>query len=136
MARPKFRITTRTMQARVQQLLARNEDKIKEAMTDAGHFLRGEVQLRTPFKEGFLTSDVTFAVIPYKHSHATVLYIPSNAPSAPYAVRMHEATYNLGPGSRAKQEKVPVKVGREYLTRAIDDNREEIVKAIVDKLKL
>jgi len=38
----------------------------------------------------------------------------------PYAVRMHESVYNLGPGSVEKSESGRFVVGRKFLTRAVD----------------
>ena len=132
----KFRINTREFNANVRKLLAKNQEKVRAAMTDAGHFLRSEIQLRTPIDEGMLTANIRFDVLKYKKSYATALYVASNAASSNYAVRMHEGTYRLGPHSASKQSKVSVKVGRKYITRAIDDNTRETMEVIVGRLKL
>jgi len=136
MAKGKFRINTRELQAGIRRLIESNRAKAKAAMTDAGHFIRSEAQLRTPVDEGMLTSDVHTEVVEYRKSYAATVYIPVNCPSAKYAVRMHEGTYKLGANSQSKQGKVPVVVGRKYITRAIDENREEIGRVIAARMKL
>jgi len=132
----KFRGNTRDFGRRIQEAARANGAAALKAMQDTGHFLRGQVQLRTPVDEGNLTSDISMQVVQYQKSFAAVLFIPSNAPSAQYAIRMHEGQYNLGENSQEKQRKVNVIVGRKFITRAIDENRSTIREIIKSNLKI
>ena len=131
----KFRANTSKFGRRIQEAARANGAAALKAMQDTGHFLRGQVQLRTPVDEGNLTADIAMDVV-RKKSLSAVLYIPSNAPSSPYAIRMHEGNYNLGENSREKQRKVNVIVGRKFITRAIDENRSTIREIIKSNLKI
>lgn len=132
----KFRFSTRELGRRIQEAARANGAAAMKAMQDVGHYLRGQVQLRTPVDEGNLTSDISMQVVRYQKSFAAVLFIPSNAPSAQYAIRMHEGQYNLGENSQEKQRKVSVMVGRKFITRAIDDNRAAIREIIKSNLQI
>ena len=132
----KFRVNTREFGRRIQETARANGAAAMKAMQDVGHYLRGQVQLRTPVDEGNLTADIAMRVVEYQRSMATVLFIPSNAPSSQYAIRMHEGQYNLGENSQEKQRKVNVIVGRKFITRAIDDNRTTIKEIIKSNLKI
>ena len=131
-----FRFNTRELGRRIQEAARANGAAALKAMNDTGHFLRGQVQLRTPVDNGNLTADIAMEVVPFKKSLATVLYIPSNAPSSQYAIPMHEGNYDLGENSREKQRKVNVMVGRKFITRAIDENRATIKEIIKSNLKI
>lgn len=53
-----------------------------------------------------------------------------------YARRMHEGVYKLGDKSRAKQDSNPsVRVGRKFLTRAIDELEKKIIKSVMQAVK-
>jgi hypothetical protein len=132
----KFRVNTRELESGVRRLLAANKEKIGKAMKDAGHFIRSEVQLRTPVDEGILTSGIKSEVVEHRKSYAVKIFVPANAPSAKYAVPMHEGKYKLGENSQAKQKTVSAVVGRKYITRAIEENMTEIGKVIAGRLKL
>ena len=132
----KFRVNTREFGRRIQEAARANGAAALKAMQDTGHYLRGQVQLRTPVDEGNLTADIAMRVVQYQRSLATVLFIPSNAPSSQYAIPMHEGFYQLGENSREKQRKVNVMVGRKFITRAIDDNRATIKEIIKSNLKI
>ena len=137
MAKPQFRYSTRSLSAGVRRLALQFPMRAQAAMKDVGHYLRGETQKRTPVDEGNLTNDVSFQVIPYSQSAAVAIYIPTNAPSSKYAIWTHEGDYNLGPNSQAKQGKseAGIVVGRKYITRAILENMETVMKIIEAKLK-
>ena len=132
----KFRFSTRELGRRIQEAARANGAAAMKAMQDTGHFLRGQVQLRTPVDEGNLTADIAMRVVQHERSLATVLFIPSNAPSSQYAIPMHEGFYQLGENSREKQRKVNVIVGRKFITRAIDENRATIKEIIRSNLKI
>ncbi|MBR2904969.1 MAG: hypothetical protein IKC08_03635 [Lentisphaeria bacterium] len=131
----KFTVNTSAVQKNIVRAMAQNRQKAVRTMTDVGHFLRGEIQDRTPVKEGFLTAEILFAVRENQQSVSTAMYVPSNAQSKDYAISMHESFYLLGPGSLEKQRKVNVTVGRKFITRGIDENRSTILDLIADGMK-
>ncbi|MBR2363715.1 MAG: HK97 gp10 family phage protein [Lentisphaeria bacterium] len=115
----KFTVNFNNFKESVAKLSKTHRVKINRTMTDVGHFLRGEIQDRTPVKEGFLTAEIRFTVRENQQSVSTAMYVPSNAQSKDYAIFMHESFYLLGPGSLEKQRKVNVTVGRKFITRGI-----------------
>lgn len=136
MAKPLFRFNTRELANGIQKHLLEESQKAERAMRQVGHHLRGEVQLCTPVDEGFLTGSITFDVVQYRKSFATVIYVPSNSPASKYAVAMHENTYNLGPDSLAKMAKTGKDVGPGYIIRPIDNNRSDIRDIIISVMRV
>lgn len=72
-------------------------------------------QLMAPRKTGRLESGI---FIEESYEGRRKVFRIKVDPSIPYAVKMHESTYNLGPGSLAKQEGGIFRVGRKYIERA------------------
>lgn len=136
MAKDLFRFNTSELGKKVQAELQAMPIRTKRAMDAVGGFLNGEVKERAPVDEGMLTADISNKTVEYGKSFAAVVYVPSNAASANYAIPMHENDYKLGKNSLAKQAKVSVPVGKKFMTRALDDNRKKIVKIIADEVKL
>ncbi len=132
----KFRANTSEFGRKIREAARANGAAALKAMQDTGHFLRGQVQLRTPVDKGNLTADIAMDVVRNEKSLSAVLYIPSNAPSSQYAIPMHEGFYILGTNSLEKQRKVAAIVGRKFITRAIDDNRPTIREIIKSNLKI
>jgi hypothetical protein len=131
-----FRWNTRDLQQAVQRELRRVPEKAKRAMDGVGGYINGEVRKRTPVDEGHLTASITNETVEYRKSSATVIYVPSNAPSAEYAIATHENDYNIGADSQKKQQKTGKKVGKKYITRALDENRDRIVKIIKKEMEV
>lgn len=132
----------------------------------AAAFLEGESVKRAPHLQGFLEKAHKHEVqeTPGKVVEA-VVYVASNAAASSYAIRMHEGHYNLGPGSKQKQNgaadlpgtsKSPfgpvdnfmnvftaaasgggigVKVGRKFMERAVDENRRGIINFFNHNIK-
>lgn len=134
--RPLFRYNTRDLEIHIRRELQRMPEKGKRAMDGVGGYLNGEIRKRTPVDEGHLTASITNETVEYKKSHATVLYVPSNSPAAEYAIPMHEDDYNLGADSRLKESKTGKKVGKKYITRALDENHDRIAKIIKRELEV
>lgn len=88
-----------------------------------------EAKNNAPIDKGFLTADITQRVEQINGNWVINCYVPTNAPSAFYAVKMHEEEYNLGVNSLAKQAK-GFSVGNKYIKRAMDDLESEIPKII------
>ncbi len=118
MAKELFRFNTRRLGENVRRALQAQPVKTRRAM-EVGGYLNGETKDLTPVDEGFLTADVSNMTVQYNSSFAAVIYIPSNAASAKYAIPMHENRYFLGRNSREKQRKVGKPVGRKFITRAM-----------------
>ena len=136
MAKTLFRYNTRDLGQKIQQQLQSMPGKCKRAMDAVGGYLNGETKDRTPVDEGTLTADISNRTEQYKKSYAAVVYVPSNAPSAPYAVPMHEGRYNLGKNSLIKQSKTGKNVGRKYMTNALFDNRDKIKRIILREVRI
>ena len=132
----KFKVNTQNLQRGITRLIRDHRESCKRAAGVVGEFLVGEAKARAPVDTGQLTQDITHTGIIGSNDITIVIYVPVNAPSAKYAVKMHEWEYALGVKSRAKQARVSVTVGRKYLSRAIDDNREEIMETFVKELRL
>ena len=136
MPKGKFSFNTRELSINVQREIQRSPERAKRAMDAVGGFINGEAKDRAPVKEGFLTSDISNQTVRHEKSYAAVIYIPSNATSAPYAIPMHEGQYNLGPDSEAKAAKTGKGVGNKFITRAIDANRDDIKEIIQAELRV
>ena len=132
---PQFRFSTRNLSAGIRRELLARPMLARRAMTDVGKLLEKESRARAPKREGFLESDIASTVVAYKQSFAAVVHVPTNAPSASYAVAMHEGRYNLGELSEAKQSAGSVVVGRRFISRALEDNQSRIVKSILFSLR-
>lgn len=131
----KFRFNTRSLSVGIQRELLKQKKGAKRAMNAVGGFLAGEAKDRAPIDEGFLTADITTQTFENKKSLSTAIYIPSNAVSSEYAIEMHEGGYNPGPKSQKKAQKTGKPAGRKFITRAIDENRGDIVKIIQFELR-
>lgn len=132
-----FTINTRDFGRRINDAANDMRRKSVKAMGNVKDLAVYESKLNAPIDEGHLTQDITGSVKENAKSVSAVVYVPHGAESSEYAVAMHENHYNLGKHSKEKQEKDPVHtVGRKYITRAIEDNREEIKKYIEEELKL
>lgn len=136
MSKPHFRFNTRSLSAGIRRELMAQPERAKRAMNAVGGFINTEAKDRSPVKEGFLTSDISNQTVQFEKSYAAVIYIPSNATSAPYAIPMHEGKYNLGKDSEAKAAKTGKGVGNKFITRAIDANRDVIREIITQELKV
>lgn len=131
-----LRFNTRELGEGIRRELQKMPDRTKKAMDGVGGYINGEVRKRTPVDEGHLTASITNETVVYEKSHATVIYVPSNSPASEYAIEMHENNYNIGPDSQMKQAKTGKTVGRKYITRALDENHERIIKIIKKEMDL
>lgn len=80
------------------------------------------------FNPGGLERSIVFAV--RENAFAVDVYVPVNSEAGKYAYKMHESHYDLGPGSEAKQKQQGRTIGREYLTRALDEEGPNITASI------
>ena len=95
------------------------------AAEQIGDVMIGRAKNNAPVDEGSLTQDITHTVENKDGTIVVYCYVPANAPSASYAIKIHEDTYNLGPNSLAKAAK-GFSVGNKYIRRAMDDSVEDI----------
>lgn len=128
----KIKIDMRDFCEKAQAELAKSPDKARGALREIANEVSGEAKDLAPFKEGHLTESIRGEVVEAESGSgmAAVIYVPSNHQAASYAIKMHENTYNLGPGSVAKQKRVGKTVGRKFITRAMDARRDRIRKII------
>ena len=135
MAQQLFRFNTRQLGEKVREELQRHPVQTRRAMDAVGGYLNGETKDLTPVDEGFLTADVSNRTVQYKDSFAAVVYIPSNAASAKYAIPMHENKYHLGRNSLEKMRKLGKPVGRKFITRAMWGHMDDIRGIILREMR-
>ncbi len=132
----KFRYSTRELGFRAQQFLLKHKKVARLAMQAVRDTVLKAAIDRCPKKEGILRNSLSGDVVEYGKSFAATCYVASNQFTQEYAVWIHEGHYNLGPLSQALQDKTGIQVGRKYITRAIDDKREEIIRNLERCLKI
>ena len=132
MATPLFRFNTRQLGERIREELQAQPERARRAMNAVGGYINGEAKDLAPVDEGFLTADISNRTVEHEKSFAAVIYVPSNAASAQYAIPMHENQYNLGKNSLAKMRKVGKPVGRKFITRAMWGHLKQI-RGIIQK---
>ena len=131
----KVRVDVSALRDSVARRLRERPELCRRAMREAMQYVTGEAKDLAPFWRGFLTADITFEANADQRGAVGVVFVPANAPSAQYAVEMHEGNYNLGKNSIAKQHRIGKPVGRRYISRAIEGNRQRIMKIIERRLK-
>ncbi len=124
------------LRARIEQAVRQHEAKIQKALEEIGDEGVYESALRAPIDEGMLTESIEKHLGEDEDGHAVAVRIPNNSPAAPYALRMHEDEYKLGPKSEQKQNKVGVDVGRKYITRGIEAGKKQFEEIIAENLKV
>ena len=129
-----FSFNTKSLRSGVKKFIEENPERSVRAMNAVGGYVRGEAQDLAPVDKGFLTADIINTTKINSKSYSAVIYVPSNAPSSKYAIKMHEGFYNLGKNSKIKQKKVGKVVGRKFITRAMYGNKPTITKIILKEL--
>ena len=126
------RINLNRFRTGVEAVLDAIPERASRALNECANEIASEAKDLAPFREGHLTEGIRGEVVRDGNGNATaaVVYVPANHQSASYAVKMHENTYSLGPGSVAKQIRVGKTVGRKFITRALDNKRERLRKII------
>ena len=113
----------------LQMLEKMSVDARMAAAEQIGDVMVGRAKNNAPVDEGSLTQDITHTVENKDSTIVVYCYVPANAPSASYAIKIHEDTYNLGPNSLAKAAK-GFSVGNKYIRRAMDDSVKDIGEII------
>ncbi len=119
------------LRARIEQAIRDERQRIEKTLSEIGDVGVQESALRAPIDEGILTESIEKTLGQDSDGPAVAVRIPNNSPAVPYALRMHEDQYQLGPKSEQKQNKTGVEVGRKYITRGIEAGKpkfEEIIK--------
>lgn len=133
----KFRFSTYNLNQHIQQNLRLHKNQAEFLMRAVRDTIVKAAKDRVPVDTGQLTLDITGDVVINPKSYAATCYVPINAPSAEYAIWIHEGDYNLGKNSLEKQRKMPgVLIGPKYITRGIEDKKQEIITNIKKALKL
>lgn len=112
------------------------ERAARKALEEIADWWAGEAKDLAPFREGFLTADITQTCGLDGKSMYAAVYIPSNAPSASYALEMHEGFYRLGKKSEAKAAKLGTDVGRRFISRPLEGGQSEILEIFKDNLSI
>jgi len=108
--------------------------EVAKLLNDIADKALEEVVLRVPFLTGALQNSVDA-------EHANIndltssVYISANAPAGKYALKMHEAFYNLGEKSIQKQTKTGVQVGRKYMDRALQENEDKFALYFLEGIR-
>ena len=101
------------LRQRIEQAIQTHAGMIQKTLSEIGDVGVFESALRAPVDEGMLTESIEKHLGEDADGQAVAIRIPNNSPAAPYALRMHEDEYQLGPKSAQKQNKAGVEVGRE-----------------------
>lgn len=134
---PQFRFSTYSLDKHIKEALHLHKNQATFLMKAVRDTIVKAAKDRVPVDTGALTLSITGDVVVNEKSYAATCYVPINSPAAGYAVWIHEGDYNLGKNSLAKQAKHPeIMVGPRYITRGIEDTREEIINNIKKALKL
>jgi len=100
-----------------------------------------EAILRVPVDEGFAEKSIESHVEGGRHVDEVEgsVFVPANSPAADYMIWLHEGDYKLGKKSKEKQAVVGPKMGRKFIERALEENKEPlglyIQKEIVEFLE-
>ena len=124
------------LRQRIEQAIREHESMIKKTLSEIGDAGVFESALRAPVDEGMLTESIEKHLGEDADGPAVAIRIPNNSPAAPYALRMHEDEYRIGPKSQAKQNKTGVEVGRKYITRGIEAGKPQFEEIIKENLQV
>lgn len=137
-----IRFDTRIVVDNTSTILRSVSTASKKAMTDAVNDLAKASSGATPHKTGKLEDSYTKQV---GYDSASKLYgeVSYNVVARNgfnYAVKMHEANYNLGDGSRAKSGGKGMSgktypVGNKFLTRVLEGEKSAYTRHIDDSIK-
>ena len=124
------------LRQRIEQAIRAHAGQIEKTLSEIGDVGVRESALRAPVDEGILTESIEKTLGRDEDGPAVAIRIPNNSPAAPYALRMHEDEYQLGPKSEQKQNKSGVEVGRKYITRGIEAGKPQFEDIIRENLKV
>jgi len=137
-----IRFDTRIVVDNTSNILRSVSTASKKAMTDVTNDLAKASSGATPHKTGKLEDSYTKQV-GYDSSYKLYGEVAYNVVARNgfnYAVKMHEANYNLGEGSRAKSggkgmsgKSYPV--GNKFLTRVLEGEKSAYTRHIDDSIK-
>ena len=124
------------LRQRIEQAIREHTGMIQKTLSEIGDVGVFESALRAPVDEGMLTESIEKHLGQDSDGSAVAIRIPNNSQAAPYALRMHEDQYQLGPKSAQKQNKAGVEVGRKYITRGIEAGKPQFEDIIKENLKV
>ena len=132
-----FTVDTRQFSGNVQEFINRHAERVYKGLDEAGMKIQGEAKNLAPVDKGFLTADIHQNTIKTeKGIYYSYIYVPTNAHSASYAVKMHEEHYNLGPNSEIRQQKLGKVIGRRFISRAMYNTVKEVRNMIKQALRI
>lgn len=128
--------------------LERQEQKTSKAslrfMRRAGREIAKEAAARAPVDTGDLESAISSRDAKRTDGRGRVtveVYIDQDKLNLEehndydYSVKMHEGSYNLGLKSLIKAASSPYEIGPKFLSRAIEDNRDRLLKEAAEVVK-
>lgn len=124
------------LRQRIEQAVREHAGLIEKTLSEIGDVGVQESAMRAPIDEGMLTESIEKYLGQDSYGPAVAVRIPNNSPAAPYALRMHEDKYQLGPKSAQKQNKTGVEVGRKYITRGIEAGKPKFENIIKENLQV
>lgn len=127
---------------------------VSDVMQASGNRIRNKARAYAPVDEGNLEdaiyktsqrgangrTEVTIAIdgdipAPQYDSSGAIVKGTADKKVGDYAAAMHEGEYNLGKKSKLKQARLGVRVGRKFLERALNEEREALVAKATAKVK-
>jgi HK97 gp10 family phage protein len=97
--------------------------------------LMDESITRSPVDEGDLENSHQMEIEGRGTKTSGTVYIPDDSPAGVYAEWIHEGTYNLGPGSLAKQAGQSEGVGPKFMERAFDEGKDDREQMVFDEIR-
>lgn len=113
----------------VADLEAKSHQILLKSANDIGLLFAGKAKDNAPVDEGNLTQDIKHEVSEQGGKVVVYCFVSSNAPSASYAIKIHEEEYNLGVNSLAKAN-LGYAVGNKYIARSMTENQDKFGKII------
>jgi len=105
---------------------------VEETVRKISKDLEEETIKRVPVDSGNLEESIDVNYLMVNGEYQAKIFIGSKAP---YAIYLHEGEYNLGKKSRRKQLSQTVTVGRKFMERAFNENKQKYIRWIKRYLK-
>lgn len=113
-----------------------------DSLEEIGDYLVKEASRRAPVDTGELESSIKWEIIKENKKYTLRVYVDGDSKAIDYSWYVHElfppavfGLYKLGEESLKKQAREGVIVGGHFLTRAYDENKEEVTKRFKKSVK-
>lgn len=105
------------LSVRLEKMAVASTRQLRRVHRDGAYLMQGVAQEMAPFKKGALEGSIE---VVESRDGASRKVFEIQTSGVRYAGYIHEGVYDLGPGSLAKQSGGRFKVGRKFLSRALD----------------